>query len=182
MRTIPQSIPIAAERGLFFTAVDETDLQVRLDGLSGFTVRIVKPDGTEAVGGGADPSEVHAANEPGVYLYVASVAEIVTPGGYIAHFTKAGMEPREVPFQVTRAVFGTAVTGALAASSFTTNLTTATANHWQRCFLRWLTGNLTGQVGKIGSYMVSGGRITMASGHTFTGAPADGDVFEIING
>lgn len=183
MRTIKQSNPIAAERAVLFTAVDENSLQDRLTGLSGFTVHVRKTDGTDAAGAGSDPSEQDSIDMPGVYAYGLTVAEISAPGIGLVHVSNvSGMEPREIPFQVVPAIFGTAVTGSLTSSAFTTSLVTSTANHWQRAFLRWLTGSLAGQVGKISAYTVSGGVITMAIGHAFTSAPSNGDIFEIVNG
>ena len=77
---------------------------------------------------------------------------------------------------------GQAATGTLGASAFTTSLTDTTANKFKRCFLRWLSGDLIGQVGRISAYAVSGGQITMETTDAFTGAPANGDYFEIISG
>lgn len=180
MQNFKRSHPTAAQRRLYFTQVLAADLQSRQTGASGWTVHVVKPDGTDAAGAGS-VGEQDATDAAGLLYYQFTTGELDTPGNGVVRLSKSTMETREMPFHVESAVLGTAATGTLSASSFTTSLTTSTANHWSRAFLRWLTGNLAGQVGKISSYAVSGGQITMANGHSFTGAPANGDVFEIIN-
>lgn len=180
MQTFKRSHPTAASRRLYFTQVLDTNLQTRQTGTSGYTIHVLKPDGTDAAGTGS-VGEVDSVNAPGLMYYEFAAAELNTAGIGAVYLTKTARETREVPYQVEHGYTGTAATGTLTASAFTTSLTTATANYWKRCLIRFLTGALAGQVSKIGAYAVSGGLITVDAGLDFTGAPANGDVFEIVN-
>lgn len=73
-------------------------------------------------------------------------------------------------------VYGTAATGTLTATSFTTSLTVA-ADELNGRLLTFLTGALAGQQRQISDTAVSGGLLTFAATNGFTGAPSNGDVF-----
>jgi hypothetical protein len=180
MQRIKQGQPIAALRRIYFTAVDSTNLQSRQTALAGFGVRIVKAGVADAAGANA-PVEVSAANLPGVYYYELSLAETNTAGPGVLRISKAGTETREIPFDIERAVMGTAAAGTLTASSFTTNLTISVADQHKDALVLFHTGALAGQVKKVGASAIAGGLITLASGYAFTGAPSNGDVLEILN-
>lgn len=180
MQTFKRSHPTAAMRRIYFTQVLDSNLQSRQTGATGFTVRVIKPDGTSVAGSGT-VGEVDSSNAPGVMYYEFTTGELDTAGNGIVRISKAARETREVPFHVERGYMGTVASGTLTAGAFTTGLTTATANHWKRCLIRFLTGALAGQVSKIAAYAVSGGLVSVESGLEFTAAPANGDVFEIIN-
>lgn len=180
MQTFKRSHPTASMRRLYFTQVLDTNLQTRQTGATGFTVRIIKADGTSAAGAGTI-GEADTVNAPGVMYYEFTAGELDTAGIGVVRVSKTSRETRELPFTVERSYMATAATGTLTASAFTTSLTTASANYWKRCLIRFLTGNLAGQVSKIGAYAVAGGLITVDTGLDFTGAPANGDVFEIVN-
>jgi hypothetical protein len=179
MYAFKRSNPIAAQRTLFFVAVDEADLQARLAGLSGFTVRIKKPGLAEAAAANA-PVEVDAADMEGVYSLELSTAEIDTDGHGVVVVSKAGMETREIPFVVEPAQFGTVTSGTLTAAAFSTNLSQAN-DYWRDGLVKFITGNLAGQVKKIGAFANAGGVITLATGLTFTAAPTAGEVVQVIN-
>jgi hypothetical protein len=70
--------------------------------------------------------------------------------------------------------------GTLTATDFTTDLTATTADTYKDAFVRFVTGTLSGQVKKCTGYAVTGGHLTFTTG--FTGAPAAGDLFAIVNG
>ncbi len=178
MLPIPQSIPIAARRRLYFTGVDSTNLQTRQTGLSGFTIRVAKAGVAEAAGANT-VTEQDAADMPGIYYYELSVTEANTPGPGVVRISKAGTETREIPFLITPAFFGTAATGTLSATAFTSSRTDATS-HWIDALIKFHTGTLEGQVKKVGAYSSVGGLFTLAGLLTFTAAPANGDVFEIL--
>lgn len=74
---------------------------------------------------------------------------------------------------------GTAITGTLTASTFTTDLTEAVDNYWKDAWVKFKTGSLAGQVKKISAYTGATKLITVEGG--FTSAPSNGDTFEIIN-
>lgn len=180
MQRIKQGQPTAALRRIYFTVVSSTNLQTRQTGISGFTIRVLKAGVANAAGANA-VVEVDAVNMPGVYYYELSLAEAQTPGPGVLFVSKAGSETREIPFDVERAVMGTAATGTLTSSSFTTNLAPTVADQYKDALVLFHTGNLAGQVKKIGAVATSGGLITLATGQAFTGAPANGDVLEIVN-
>lgn len=179
MLIIPQSIPIAARRRLYFTAVDVANLQTRQTGLSGFTIRVKKAGTADAAGANA-VVEDDATDLPGIYYYELSEGEADTPGPGVVRIAKAGTETREIPFFVEQAQFGKAQTGTLTTSAFTTNLTQAN-DVWKDNLVRFLTGALAGQVKKVGAFANTGGLITLATELAFTAAPAHDDIFELIS-
>lgn len=180
MQNFKRSEPRAAHRRLYFTQVDEADLQTREAGASGWTIHVIKPGGTDAAGGGS-VGEQDATDALGLLYYQFDVGELDTPGNGIVRLSKAGQETREMPFSVGHGWCGTAATGTLTASAFTTSLTLAN-DVINRAFVRFLDGALEGQVAKIGDYANSSGLITLVNGQAFTAAPSNGDAFEIING
>lgn len=180
MQIIQQNIPIAVRRRIYFTAVKDTDLQDREDGFgaAGWTVRWKKAGSAEAAGLGAIGEE-DAADMPGVYYYEPTVGECDAPGPGLVLIKRANVEPREIPFIVVPAFFGTVQAGTLATTMFTTNLTQGTG-HWTNALIRFLTGNLAGQVKEVGGYALAGGLISLEDGLAFTAAPAPGDIFELV--
>lgn len=176
MFSFKRSNPIQAQRVLYFTAVNSSNLQSRLTGLTGFTVRVRKPGAAEAAAANA-PAELDAVDMPGVYTLELSTGELDTIGHGVIVASKTGMETREIPFVVDDAVFGTVAAGAATASSFPTSLGQADG-YWKDALVRFVTGNLAGQVKKIGGFV--GGTITLSTLLAFTAAPAEGDIFEIV--
>lgn len=177
-----------------FTTVLASNLQSRILGSTlangSITVKIKQAGVTTAVSGGAGTfTAVDDTNAPGVRGYRPASSELAT-GVQTFIFTGTNMEPREIPVMVIpddpyhSAKFGTAVTGTLNATSFSTSLTEATNDYWKDALLRFTSGNLAGQVKKIGAYNGTTKVITLATVAgvqlTFTGAPANGDTFELI--
>lgn len=74
-------------------------------------------------------------------------------------------------------VFGSAATGTLTTTSFTTNLTEATDNHYNGRRVVFLSGPLAGQATFISDYVGSTKRIDCVA---LTEAPANGDLFMIV--
>lgn len=179
MLIIPQSIPIAARRRIYFTAVSSSNLQTRQTALTGFTIRVKKAGVAEAAGANAVVEE-DATDMPGIYYYELTEAEADTPGPGVVRISKTSTETREIPFFIEQATFGKAATGTLTPSSFTTNLT-QTSDFWKDNLVRFITGALAGQVKKIGAFANTGGLITLATGLVFTAAPANNDVFELVS-
>lgn len=64
-------------------------------------------------------------------------------------------------------------------SYFATSLTEAVTNYWQGSYISFTSGNLNNQTRKIASYDGSNNFITVTS--AFTGTPANGDTFVIVN-
>lgn len=65
------------------------------------------------------------------------------------------------------------------ATQFKSDRSETTADHWKDVLILFVTGNLAGQVKKCTAYNGGTKIITFTSG--YTGIPANGDVFEIIN-
>lgn len=62
---------------------------------------------------------------------------------------------------------------------FATSLTEAVTNYWQGCYISFTSGQLINQTRKIASYDGSSNFITVSA--AFTGTPANGDTFVIVN-
>jgi hypothetical protein len=172
-----QSNPIAAERQIFFRLATSVGGVLPAQTFSGAEIQICKAGGNWANFGGS-VAEPTTAN--GVYRYQFTTGEIDTPGPIAIRINKAGaLEVVQVD-EVWPAVFGTAATGTLTAAAFTSSKTEAN-DFWNDALVLFRTGSLAGQVKKIGDFANSGGLITLATGLAFTAAPANGDVFQILN-
>ncbi len=100
MQSILLSAADAAYRRVYFTAVDVADLQSRLTGLTGFTVKISK-NGVATITGGGSVAEVDDTDLPGVYYYECATGDIDTLGNITLRITNTGMEPREITCYVS---------------------------------------------------------------------------------
>ena len=147
---------------------------------SGSEVQLRKAGGSLANANTTQIAAIAELGSTGVYVYTATAAELDTPGALLLRVNKSGANIWEEVHQVDRAVFGTAATGSLSASAFTTSLTNAN-DFWKDALVLFHTGSLAGQVKKIGAFANTGGLITLATGLAFTAAPANGDVFQILN-
>lgn len=186
MDTIKQSDPRAAERRVYFTCVDATNVQSRLQAsdMSTFTVKISKNGALAGSAAAAAPVEVDATNKKGEFYVELALADIDTSGKATLKITNASgtkaMEPREIVIKIAQSFFATAQTGTLTTTAFSSNRGEAT-DFWKDAYVHVLTGSLAGQVKKIGGFTTSGGIFALASGFTFAGTPANGDVVELIN-
>lgn len=186
MHPIKQSDPRAAFRRVYFTCVDTLALQTRLQAsdMSTFTVYLSKNGGSTALITGAAPVEVNATNKKGEFYVELAQADIDTAGYLTLKITNTGgtktMEPREIAIPISQAYFAVAATGTLTNAAFSSNRTEAT-DFWKDSLALVLTGANAGQQKKIGAFTTAGGIFSLASGFTFTGPLANGDVVEIIN-
>ncbi len=187
MQKIKQSDPRAAFRIYQFLCVDTTNLQVRLQAsdMGSFVVYLSKNGSTPALATASAPVENGATNMKGVFALTLSVADCDSPGVLAGKITNTGgtktMEPREFKLAIDQAYMLTAVTGVLGLTSFTTSRPETTDGFWNNCLVTALSGSLVGQMNRVGGYVGSTKLITLSSGYTFTGAPVNGDVFELIN-
>lgn len=69
--------------------------------------------------------------------------------------------------------------GSNTATTFLTDRTESTTDHFKDCLVCFLSGSLAGQVKKVTSYNGTTKFLSFTSG--FTGAPATGDLFVLIN-
>ena len=174
-----QSNPIANERKLYFKAINTaapTGPGVTGITFSGSEIQISKAGGALANFAGS----VAEIGTTGNYCLTLTAGEIDTPGPLLIRINDAAAQLLEVVDEVVPAVFGTAATGTLTAAAFTTSKTEANS-FWVDALILFRTGSLAGQVKKIGAFANSGGLVTLATGLAFTAAPANGDVFQILN-
>lgn len=185
MHHLKQSDPRAAHRRIFFTCVDTTALQTRLQSsdMSAFVVRLSKA-GAAATATAAAPVQVDSTNAKGLFYVELASADIDTTGPAALIITNAGgaktMERREIGFHVDPAFF-TTVTSGLTTTSFTADRSENTNNYWRDAYASVLTGACAGQVKKIGGYVGSSKMFTLASGFQFTAPLGVGDFIELIN-
>lgn len=107
MQRIKQSESTAANKVVPFTAVSNTNLQTRLDASTlTFTIRTIKADGSSSSGGGtggiggSGVTQPDVTNAKGVCYYTPSAGDVNTLGAGVLVISAAGMETREIPFQV----------------------------------------------------------------------------------
>lgn len=104
MQLVLKSEPTAARRRFYFTAVDATNLQSRLTGVTSWTVYVSLNGATAVAASGSSPTEVDSTNFPGLYYYEATSGELATLGPFlidiIGRNMSAAMEPRELAGQV----------------------------------------------------------------------------------
>lgn len=80
---------------------------------------------------------------------------------------------------VQRKAFAVVADGGNTATTFKTDLSESTTDHWKDCLVAMATGTLAGQVKKCTAYNGTTKFITFTNG--FTGAPSAGDVGVVIN-
>lgn len=148
-------------------------------------------------------TEISSANAPGWYLFDVTQAET---NGETLHFTgKSSTGNVAVVGQLVTTVdpaiasnvaaikvktdlipslvrtYGAVVEGSPPdndALTFRTDLTESATDHWAHAFLTFLDGALAGQTRRITTYDGTTKAITTAG---FTGTPAEGDTFVIVN-
>ena len=188
MQIIRLSETTAALIEIPFTSVSSANLQTRLKSTdlanSGITVKIKKGGvGTAVSGGSGTFTACDDTNAPGVRGYQPASSELVV-GISTFVFTGSGMEPREVPVMVVNDdpfrpdYYGTAVTGTLTTSTFTSDRTETDDNHWKDGYVEFLSGANAGCVKKISGYTGSTKLFTLAS--ALPQAPSNTDKFRII--
>jgi hypothetical protein len=153
------------------TTPDIVELRGKTRVLSGGTDRLVWP-AIACVGGL-------------VVTGVVQCPEVVVDQGVQAIFTLKQTQGtgRSFPWKVLREFSqpaGAVVSDAgNSATSFKTDLSEATNDYWKDTLLLFTSGALAGQVKKVSSYNGTTKVITVAS--AFTGTPAAGDTFLLIN-
>lgn len=178
-----QNHPNAQDREIVFHLTDSvTGLPKLGQVFAGTDLQLRKPGANAYANCNAGQQAAVVEIGAGDYVYTFAQAEFDTPGpGFAFKVNKAGALLWTDTDEIQRAFLGTAVAGTLLSTAFTTSRTDPTPNHWQNSLIVFLTGNLAGQVKQIGAYAVAGGLITLAGSLTFTGPPANGDIFELID-
>ncbi len=108
----------------------------------------------------------------------------VTPSGaqllYRIYASAPGASLEDIAAAVRAPITGTVVDDAAnSASTFETDRTESTDDHWARCWLRFTSGALTGQTSRVLSYT---GSTKFVTTQAFTAEPTAGDTFELVNG
>jgi hypothetical protein len=141
------------------------------------TVRIKKSGGAFAAS-----SPTVTEREGGWYSFTPSAAELDTVGSFLVHCTATGMDDIDKEYQVVAR--GDLISGAVndaspSATTFITDLPSATDNFYEGQLLVWRTGAMVKISEAIIAYDGATKRVTT---NTFPAAPANGDKFSITNG
>ena len=139
--------------------------------------------GTPAATNDANPTEYESTDFPGWYLFdltqtetnaaVIALAPVsATDGVYLEPII---VSTRPLPSHTTGSV---QTDGSNAATTFKTDLSETTDDHWKDAFLLLTSGSLAGQVRQVTGYNGTTKFITVDA---FTGTPADGVTFVLIN-
>jgi hypothetical protein len=146
------------------------------------SVRVAKDAGSTAAGGGS-VAEVDATYMSGLYRYAPTQSEtdaevvIFYPSSTTSGVSgdPAEHRPRQDRFPVTAVVSDAGNT----ATTFKTDLTESTNDHWKDAYFTFFSGALKGQVKKISAYNGTTKFITLSA--AFTAAPGAGDKGYVIN-
>lgn len=146
------------------------------------TAQITLDYGSAAATDDANPSEVDAADHPGVYEFSLTQAEtnasrvLVSP---VSSTADVSLDPVEIFTSPQRFFFAVQTNGGNTASSFETDRTETDDDHWNWAWAKALTGALAGQVRRVVGY---NGTTKVIATMAFTATPGDGDEFELITG
>lgn len=170
-RAYPYTLPIFA--------IDPSDSPNGKGGLSFASgdVKISK-DGATFVNATNNPSAVSGVT--GAYKLELTAAEMDAVSVFVV-FEKSGMEPIRVTLLTSADPSGTCVTdGSNTASTFKTDRTETTDNYWRDALIMWTSSSgLIHQVKRVSAYNGTTKFITVSS--PFTGTPANGDRFVLVN-
>ena len=101
-----------------------------------------------------------------------------------ADYASGNVAACEVDVQVLGSgIHGTAVTGTLTTTAFSTSITATAADQFKDCLVRFTTGANKGQIKRIGASTTGANSVfTLKTGYAFTSSPTNLDPFEIVNG
>lgn len=189
-RPYKQSDPRATFREVFFTAMDAAAVTTPLQSsdMGAFVVYIIKNAVAPALIGSPTITQLDAANAKGWFRLDLTAGNIDTPGNLGLVIGSTGgtktMLRRDLWLSVDPAYFFTAGATLGTTSTVLTDRAEVVADYWKDALVLAHTGNLTGQVKKVGAYSASK-LLTLASINSvqqvWTQAPANGDIFELIN-
>lgn len=183
-----QSDPRAAERILYFTAVDNADgkTPIQASDMSGGTwlIYLSKAGAAPAPVAASTPTELDATNQKGVFKLALAIADLDTRGNHVITITNTGgtktMFRREYQLRVRDAYFFTVVAG-LDATQFTCDRAETVNDYWRDVYLEMLTGVCSGQSKKVGGYTGASRLMKLVSGVQFTTQLGTGDIGIIVN-
>ena len=161
----------------------DTDADAEKTGdAANITAQISKDGAATAASNDVNPTELDAADAPGIYLFDATQAE--SNCDLFVLFAKSStanikLEPVVIHTQPSQQrVNGAVNDGAPSATSFITDLASAVDDFYNDAFLLFIDGALAGQVRNVTDYVGSSKTITVDA---LTAAPANGDEFVIVN-
>lgn len=114
----------------------------------------------------------------GVYPVTLTAAE-TNCNSFALRVTDVGSEVFFAEYKTTGETTGAAITGTLSTTSFTTDLASAVNDFYKDCLITFTSGNLAGQVKRVSGYNGTSNTITVNA--AFTEAPANGDLFRLLN-
>lgn len=121
------------------------------------------------------PSELGSTS---VYTLALTAAELDCDF-LTLRFTNGSITTTVERFATTGYPSGSAITGTLSTTSFTTDLSSSVNDYWKDALILFATGNLAGQVKRVSGYNGTSNIITVNA--AFTEAPANGDMFVLVN-
>lgn len=115
----------------------------------------------------------------GVYPLTLTAAE-TNCNSFAIRITDGGSEVFFAEYKTTGETTGAVVTdGSNSTTTFLTDLSSAVTDFYKDCLITFTTGNLAGQVKRVSGY--NGGSNFITVNAAFTEAPANGDLFGILN-
>lgn len=165
---------------MLFLLIDVAD---HITGIAGLT-----PTVTISKNGGsfASPSGAVASIGNGWYTLAGNATDRNTLGHFIIHASNVLADPSDTEYVIVdddyigRYTHGLVVTdGGNSATQFKTDLGFSANNAPRRMFLQFETGSLAGELDIVTIFNASTLIITVA--HGFTGTPAAGDKFKLVN-
>ncbi len=137
----------------------------------------VSKDGAAFANTGSLPAEIGSLT--GRYQLALTATEMDAAWVHVK-ISQTGIDDLDVMLGTSGDPTGLIVTDAgNLAITFKTNLTSAVDDYWKDCLILFNTGTLAGQVKKVSAYTGATKFITVAS--AFTGTPANGDQFTLVN-
>ena len=127
-----------------------------------------------------DVGTVDGIDVAGVVLGTFSIAKTATVANFIETFLSTLRSTYKDAGTIGELFYrptGSVVTGT-SETSFTTDLTEATNDHWKDAYCLFTNGTLAGQMKKITGY---NGTTKALTTNAFTGAPSTGDDFILVN-
>lgn len=161
-----------------FAAIDPTDRPSRKSGLTSWASSEVQlsKDGGSFANSTNSPTELGST---GRYALTLTAAEMDASSVHLK-IEKSGMDPYDHTIGTTGHKTGAVVSDAgNTSSTFKTNLSESSNDHWKDALLVFTTGSLLGQVKKITAFNATTDFVTVSP--AFTAAPSAGDLFIVID-
>jgi hypothetical protein len=170
----------AANQKLPVFAYDKTTGEPKTGDAANITAQISKDWSAAAATNDTNPTELDSTDHPGIYLFDLTAAETAADVICVSARSSTGgvlIDPVIAYTQPKLFTMGTC-TGTPTTTSIPSDVSEATADHFNNGFILFISGALAGQKAKVTDYD-GAGTFTV---QTLTDAPAAGDEFVIIGG